>query len=293
MRWIKFLLLGFCIGTHCYGQGELYPKQAAQAAPAVPNIQVISGAKIPEDSSALADIQATETAGSTNSGSKSAYEASQIQLSMIVLEANAGESYNPDAVEVRREVEKLAQDIKNYFDKDNAEHGKTERLGTRRRVDQNKNITELVKAKPGMTLLSRPNMVTELGVAASTKMGQSISLPYLERIDAETFKLRHTPAGHLGIDISVTPKLGITVTDYSNNETNHVFILSPIVLSVSAIDGREKVDGVDLPIGKPIVTRRTIETSLTLEEGEPGIIALPVAEGKHVFMIVFVRQVDR
>jgi len=48
---------------------------------------------------------------------------------------------------------------------------------------------------------------------------------------------------------------------------------------MTTLDGREPIAGVDLDIGKPIVSTRTLETSMTVVNGaDPSGIVLPAPD---------------
>lgn len=143
---------------------------------------------------------------------------------------------------------------------------------------------------PWVTVLSRPSLALQLGTKGVVSIGQETSLAYMEKVDNETFKLRRTDPQKLGIDLSLTVSERSDAGDGSSLKRR--FTLSPVRLELTVIDGRTKVDGVDLPIGLPIVKKRFVETAIHVNEGELALIDLPVAKGKHVYMIVLVRQAD-
>jgi hypothetical protein len=151
-------------------------------------------------------------------------------------------------------------------------------------------VAAVVSSYSGVTALSRPSLALQVGAQGVVSVGQETSLPYMERVDNETFKLRHTDPQKLGIDLSLNVSKANDVSGGANSKRQ--FILSPVRLELTAIDGRTKVDSVDLPIGRPIVTRRFVETAIQVIEGELALIELPVAKGKHVYMIVLVSNED-
>jgi hypothetical protein len=68
--------------------------------------------------------------------------------------------------------------------------------------------------------------------------------------------------------------------------------VSPIKISMTTLDGREPIEGVDLDIGKPIVSTRTLETSMTVVNGaEPSGIVLPAPAGRQPVLFVSVQRV--
>jgi hypothetical protein len=68
--------------------------------------------------------------------------------------------------------------------------------------------------------------------------------------------------------------------------------LSPLKISITTLDGREPVPGVDLEIGKPFVSTRTLETSLTLFDGPDATgIVLPGPEGRQPVLLITAQRV--
>jgi hypothetical protein len=224
---------------------------------------------------------------------------SLIWLTMAVIQVGDDYSYNPNAAQVRLEIKQLADEIKRdclplksdltraHSNQDPVASPDDLWRARETEIAEKKNkIRDLISKKEHRTLLSMPSIGTEVGSGALCNVGQQAKLPYMEQTGSDIFKLHYTETQHLGFDMSLTAQ---EIVPASSGETESSVILSPVKFTVTAIDGRQEIKGVDLPIGKPIITRRTIETSIQLTETEPGIVELPVAKGRHVFMLVFVR----
>ncbi len=139
--------------------------------------------------------------------------------------------------------------------------------------------------KRRMMILSRPTAVTRIDSPVTVKIGQVADFPYMERIDDDTFKLRYLRNQEVGIEIEITPSK-LQAIQLGKGETRRT-IQSSIKFALTAMGGRIPIKEVNLPIGKPIITRHSVETSVEMQEGEPTVVGLPVASGKHVFMILF------
>lgn len=147
-------------------------------------------------------------------------------------------------------------------------------------------IAAMFQKNSDFTVLSRPTLAMVPGSPALVSIGHEMPMEYLEQVDSETFKLRRTDPKQLGIDLTLTaaePRMA-----GPEHAGKRVVTLSKIEFSLSALDGRQKIPNVSLPIGKPNVSRRTIETSLEAVEGEPISVTLPLANDKLVYLFLMV-----
>jgi hypothetical protein len=157
--------------------------------------------------------------------------------------------------------------------------------------------TELIETGPGnldslkqnadsLDVLSAPRITTDLGQASSIEISTGpLKLPYFVRTGEKTFELKESAAdAQLGIRIQLTVRPVAGQDDKLS--------VSPIKISMTTLDGREPIAGVDLDIGKPIVSTRTLETSMTVVNGaEPSGIVLPAPAGRQPVLFVSVQRV--
>jgi len=157
--------------------------------------------------------------------------------------------------------------------------------------------TELIETGPGildllkqnadaLDVLGAPTITADSGQANSIEVSTSpVQIPYFVRTGQKTFELKESAAdAQLGIRIQLTVRPVAGQDDKLS--------VSPIRISMTTLDGREPIAGVDLDVGKPIVSTRTLETSMTLVNGaEPSGIVLPGPAGRQPVLFVSVQRV--
>lgn len=135
-------------------------------------------------------------------------------------------------------------------------------------------------------ILSRPQIRALLGQSAKVHIGaEQPRISYLVRTGTKSFEVRES-AGEspLGLTIDLTAR---AVDDSDKIE------ISPLSISTTTLDGREPVPGLDLDVGKPIVSTRTLKTSMTLVDGaDSSGIALPGPPGRQPVLFLSVRRVN-
>ena len=131
-------------------------------------------------------------------------------------------------------------------------------------------------------VLSKP--VVRTGINQEMRLEVGIIIPkwqYLEKTGPTNFELREFKTdAKLGLQVTFTPRHGD-----KPNQT----VLSHLKFSVTSFDGREAVPGVDLDIGKPIISTRSLETSVTLPEvGETIAVVLAGPPERQPLMFITV-----
>ncbi len=141
-----------------------------------------------------------------------------------------------------------------------------------------------------LTGVMSPGMKLRLGRVAGLQMGLGVTdnqLSYLVRTGEKTFELQHLSAdtqNTLGLKIDLTPRAVPSDRELIN--------IAPLKISFTTVDGREPIPGVDLEIGKPVISTRTLETSFTLVDGGDAIgIVLPGPEGRQPILFLTVHRV--
>jgi hypothetical protein len=141
---------------------------------------------------------------------------------------------------------------------------------------------ELLEKYAEVTLLSVPKITSHLGQSTNIRVYTSSTtnhLPYFVRTGETTFELKYSEPSPLGIMMDLTARSAPNERDLIN--------IAPLKISITTLDGREPVPGVDLEIGKPFVSTRTLETSLSLFDGLDATgIVLPGPEGRQPVLLI-------
>jgi hypothetical protein len=144
---------------------------------------------------------------------------------------------------------------------------------------------ETMKGHAEVDVLSRPQIRTLSGQSAQIQVCTAVpQIPYMVRNGKKTFELREFVA---------EPVLGLTIsmTAQAVGEDPKQIEISPVKISTTTFDGREPIPGVDLDVGKPIISTRRLETSITLTDGgETSGIVLPGPTGRQAVMFLTVRR---
>ncbi len=144
-------------------------------------------------------------------------------------------------------------------------------------------VLKTLSAHAELKVLSRPQVRTIMGQACMCQIGTTPApIPYFVRTGTKMFELREfTTTADLGLMISLTPQPG---------DDANLIDLSPLKISTTTLDGREPISGLDLDVGKPIVSTRTLETSFTLSKGtEVNGIALPGPSDHQPILFISIR----
>jgi hypothetical protein len=147
-------------------------------------------------------------------------------------------------------------------------------------------LESLKQHADSLDVLSRPEISTVMGQTSTIFISAAPTpIPYLVRTGEKTFEMREaTPGSPLGIKIQFTVQPLPADLDQLS--------VSPMKISTTTIDGREPIAYVDLDIGKPIVSTRTLETSITLVNGaELSGVVLPAPAGRQPVLFVRAQRV--
>ncbi len=145
---------------------------------------------------------------------------------------------------------------------------------------------ETMKAYAEIEILSRPHIRAPLGQPAEVQVSCGTpQIAYLVRTGKKTFELREAAAQPaLGLMIKLTAQ--VAAEDSGRIE------ISPLAISTTTFDGREPIPGIDLDVGKPILSTRKLETSITVTDAaETSGIVLPGPSGRQAILFLRVRRV--
>ena len=138
-----------------------------------------------------------------------------------------------------------------------------------------------VSDSENVSVLARPSLIVETGRTAFVDATSEESFDYLERREDGLFELKEKIV-KTGISLRAT----VQTTD-----KEHQVRLNPVSVSVTAIKEREKIEGVKLPpVGRPILTTTSIETSLVAKLAESQIISIDSPRGGRVLIAVKVSK---
>lgn len=145
---------------------------------------------------------------------------------------------------------------------------------------------DLLKTWVGNTrdvkILAEPVLRVTPGRVAAVKAKSPRKVQYFQRTKNGLFVLKEERV-ETGISITAT------VQDAANGSVR----LKPLSVSVTAIKGREPIEGVSLPVGKPVLTTTSISTSLLSKLGKSSVISIDSPRGGRVMISVRVSRITR
>ncbi|MCC6144289.1 MAG: hypothetical protein IT368_10830 [Candidatus Hydrogenedentes bacterium] len=139
------------------------------------------------------------------------------------------------------------------------------------------------EAEPGydrIIPLARPSLITSVGVAASLAIG-SPGVEYMEPAADGLFALKDAPED-AGLNLSFTPESVNKQTGIVSGKLNFDFIW---------VKNREKIEGVNLDVGKPIMGQAAAVGAVQLRLGEWSCYQVPVESEGWIY--VFVRVTEK
>jgi len=108
-----------------------------------------------------------------------------------------------------------------------------------------------------MELLASPQILTKANSDAEISIGSEMPIQYFEKLKDGNFVLKETK----GV------KLGLTLGAKLIPESDTLVTLK-LHTSISSINMREKIAGVNLPVGEPVISNQEIDTTLSVELGK-------------------------
>jgi hypothetical protein len=145
-------------------------------------------------------------------------------------------------------------------------------------------VWEAVDYHPLVFMLAQPKVVVLAEQQAVVSLMTPRELPYFVRQSADTFKLMKTEPKELGVEIKLMLKP-------VEGDAERIEI-SPLEFSVTTLDRREKLDGLDLDVGRPVVSTRKLETSAIVKLGKVYETIIPSPNQKSAFLAMRVERVE-
>ncbi len=143
---------------------------------------------------------------------------------------------------------------------------------------------EALDYHPVVFMLAQPKVVVLADQQAVVSLMSPRALPYFVRESADTFKLIKTEPKELGVEIKLMLK---PVEDDADR-----IEISPLEFSVTTLDRREKIDGLEFDVGKPVVATRKLATSVTVKLGKVYETIIPSPNQKSAFLAMRVERVE-
>ncbi len=107
-------------------------------------------------------------------------------------------------------------------------------------------------------------------------------LPYLEPLGDGKYQAKSTVVQELGMKVIVAVQ---------PIEGDDAFVeLSPLEIQITALDGREPLEGLNLDVGKPIISTRSLKTTAKMKLGATRMIAMPSGPKTQAAMLLRVNR---
>lgn len=132
--------------------------------------------------------------------------------------------------------------------------------------------------EPHTHVIAAPRIALLVGETGTIQLWHQVKLTYLEPAGEKMYRRVEFPPVGLGISMKLGAK------DYDSAQGT--MTLEPLAATMTAIDGRDKVPGLEFDVGKPRVTTRSLSLSLAAKAGEVYWIALPTAPDKEAVLLI-------
>jgi hypothetical protein len=133
----------------------------------------------------------------------------------------------------------------------------------------------------GITTVAAPRMVIFAKQSATCLIQTSTPLSYLVPLGDGKYQVKYTVQA-LGMKITVA------VQRADGDDTS--VELSPLEIAITALDGREPVEGLDLDVGKPIISTRSLKTTTKVKLGATRLIAIPSGPRTQAALLLRVKR---
>lgn len=138
---------------------------------------------------------------------------------------------------------------------------------------------------PDVTTLAAPTLGTIENRPAFFWVHNKSSFSYLVPAGDDLFRVQKTPPHDLGVKVEFTVK---TIP----GEPGAVE-LSPLKVSQTTLDGREPVAGLELDVGRPIISKRSVETTTKCVLGAPRCLPITTIPERQVLLLIRVKRASQ
>jgi len=132
-----------------------------------------------------------------------------------------------------------------------------------------------VRSAKGVKVLAAPRLAVTVGRKAFLSLKSPRKVEYFERQKNGLFALKHEMV-----------ETGVSIEATVHEEKDGNVRLKPLTVSVAAIKGREHVEGVSLPVGKPVLTTTSISTSMLSKLGKSSVISIDSPRSGRILISV-------
>jgi hypothetical protein len=134
----------------------------------------------------------------------------------------------------------------------------------------------------GTRVLAAPRLEVLADVPATIEMKTTQTFAFLEPLGENRFVAKRTGLKELGMKISFVAKPA---------ESGDASVaVCELEFQTSALVGREPVEGLDLDVGKPIVSSWSLRTTATVKLGTTVSIVLPSGPGQEAMLLLNVSR---
>lgn len=135
---------------------------------------------------------------------------------------------------------------------------------------------------PDARTLAEPRLITVENRPASFAINNKRSFDYLVSEGEGRFRAEKTPPHDLGLSVELTVRTLAGEPD--------AIELAPLKISQATLDGREPIDGLDLDAGKPIISKRSVETNARCTLGQARCVPIATTPGRQALMLLRVTR---
>jgi hypothetical protein len=148
---------------------------------------------------------------------------------------------------------------------------------------KSRDLRTRIAEDPNVNIISAPRLSVIEKQEATVYVASQQVFDYLVPLGDGKFELRKTEAYELGIRLNVTVSPG---------DDSDSVVLSPMEIEVTSLDGREPVKGLNLDVGKPIVSARSLKTTVPVRLGEERQIQIPSGPNREAAVILRVERIE-
>lgn len=146
-------------------------------------------------------------------------------------------------------------------------------------LDRRDALRTWVRSTKGVKVLASPVLAVKPDHLGTVNVKSPQKLQYFRPLKKGVFALEAE-------DVTT----GITIQSAVQDAGEGKIRLKPLSVSVTAVKGRESLEGVELPVGKPILTTTSINTSVVSDPGKSSVISIDSPRGGRVLISVKVTR---
>lgn len=139
-------------------------------------------------------------------------------------------------------------------------------------------------AGAGRNVLAAPKLAVRPGQPAKIQIQSEQTFTYLVPLGDNKFESKRTGPHKLGIDLDLQ-------VDEIEGQSDYVE-LSSLQIEVAGLDGREPVEGLDLAVGRPIISTRSLKTSTKMRINEVRLVPIPSGPETEVVLAILIHRIS-